>query len=446
MTKRPSSETGARGVRGAEAGAGAAGAGAAGLDGADGAGRHFRGAGPGDVDLGAPEGDWPELSELPHHGHRHSRCSRRRRRRMKRLRVVGIVLLVLVLVAGGAALGVGYLISKGEDAVRSASAAEDLETADDAETDDEGYTVTYNGTIYEYNENIVSIVVMGYDRREDVEDTGAAGQADAVMVVAFDTETGEMSVIGVPRDTMVYVDEMVGESFTGQEEMQLALAYSYGDGYETSAENVVRAVKRILYNMPMNYYVAIDMEGLGALNDAVGGVTLTPLATIPNTGIVEGTTITLYGSNAVSYVQYRDTSQLDSALQRQERQSQYLKAFFSQAISSAKGSPGVLVSLYQTALEYATTNLGVQEFTYLATVLLQNGMSELEVTTLAGEAVMGSQYVEYYLDEESVYQTVLDVYYTPIGTVDTDDASDSTTDATSDATATEADATDTTAE
>ena len=386
-----------------------------------------RPAGPPAVDLGQPETEWPSLDEVPRHSHH--KHSRRRARRRRRLKVLGIVMLVLVLVAGGAALGVWYLVSSGEQAVRESSQAEDLETADEAETEDEGYTVEYNGTTYRYNENIVSIVVMGYDRTEDVEDTGEAGQADAVMVVAFDTETGEMNVIGIPRDTMVYVDEMVGDAFVGQGEMQLALAFSYGDGYETSAENVVRAVRRILYNMPMNYYVALNLEGVGAVNDAVGGVTLTAIETIPNTVIVEGEEITLWGSNAQKYVQYRDTSQLDSSLQRQARQSQYLQAFFSQAISSTAGNPSVLVSLYQTALEYATTNLGVQEFTYLATVLLQNGMSELNVTTLAGEAVKGDQYVEYHLDEESVYQTVLDVFYTPVEDADTDASTETTDDA-----------------
>ena len=298
--------------------------------------------------------------------------------------------------------------------MREASQPEDIQTVEEAETVDDGLTVEYQGKTYRYNENVVSIVVMGYDRRQDVSVTGKAGQADAIMVVALDTSTGLMRVIGVPRDTMVDVDENVGDAFIGQDKMQIALAFSYGDGYESSAENVVRAVSRVLYNMPMNYYLALNMEGVGPINDAVGGVALTPLATIPNTGIVEGATMTLYGNNAMRYVQYRDTSQLDSSLQRQARQSQYLQAFFSQAISNAAGNPTVLVGLYQTALQYSTTNLGLDEFSYLATVLLSHGMSQLDVVTLGGEPVKGEQYVEYHLDQQSVYETVLDVFYTPV--------------------------------
>lgn len=366
----------------------------------------------------APEAEWPKLDELPRpHSHAHNKEVHRRhvrQRALRRLRVVLIVLLAVGVLAGGVALAVNRMIEEGARAMREASQPVDIQTAEEAQTQDEGLTVEYQGTTYRYNENVVSIVVMGYDRRQDVSVTGHAGQADAIMVVALDTSTGEMRVIGVPRDTMVDVDENVGEAFLGQEKMQIALAFSYGDGYESSAQNVVRAVSRVLYNMPMNYYVALNMQGVGPINDAVGGVTLTPLETIPGTGVVEGSEMTLYGSNAMKYVQYRDTSYLESSLSRQARQSQYLQAFFSQAISNAAGNPAVLVSLYQTALQYATTNLGIDEFSYLATVLLGHGMSQLDVTTLGGEPVKGDQYVEYHLDQQSVYETVLDVFYTPV--------------------------------
>lgn len=384
-------------------------------------GKHFRkkepaleeGTGDGDAAEAVDDAEWPSLDELPQHHHHHHR-SRRRRKLVRRLRVAGVALLVVGLVAGGVALGVIHMIDAGAQAMREASQPEGIATAEEAQTKDDGLTVEYDGATYRYNENMVSIVVMGYDRREDVSVTGHAGQADAIMVVALDTQTGEMRVIGVPRDTMVDVDENVGDAFLGQDKMQIALAFSYGDGYETSATNVVRAVSRVLYNMPMSYYFAIDMDGIGPLNDAVGGVTLTPLASIPNTGVVEGRDITLYGSNALRYVQHRDTSQLDSSLQRQARQSQYLQAFFSQAISNAAGNPAVLVSLYQTAPSYSTTNLELSEFTYLASVLLQHGMSQLDVVTLGGEPVKGGQYVEYHLDQQSVYETALDVFYTPV--------------------------------
>lgn len=363
--------------------------------------------------------------------HEHGYWVKKRRRRVpKALKVLGIVLLVCLVVGGGGALALRYMINSGGEALLQSAEADDLQTAEGAESEDNGQTVEYNGRTYRYNKNVVSIVVMGVDRRTSVEESGKAGQADAIMVVAMDTKTGLMRVIGIPRDTMVDVDENLGEAFLGQDQMQITLAYSYGDGYDESCKNVVRAVSRVLYNMPMNYYFCINMAGIGPLNDAVGGVSLTPLASIPGTNIYEGVPMTLYGSNATRYVQYRDTSYVESSLDRQARQSQYLKAFFSQAIGAAKGNPAVLVELFQASLQYSTTNLGLNEFSFLASTLLKYGMSELDVTTLAGEAVKGSQYVEFHPDQESVYQTVLDVFYTPVDDGGTEDSADgSATDA-----------------
>ncbi len=147
---------------------------------------------------------------------------------------------------------------------------------------------------------------------------------------------------------------------------------------------------------------------------------------------------TLYGDNAARYVQYRDTSTLTSSLDRQARQVQYLQAFSSKALASAKGNVTSLIDLFNVANQYSVTNLGVNEFGYLASSVLTNGITSLEVVTLPGEPVQGTQFVEVngitslevvtlpgepvqgtqfvevYLDEEAVYQTVLDVYYTQV--------------------------------
>ena len=335
-------------------------------------------------------------------------------KRNRRLKIAACVVIALAVVVGGAAFAVYSMMKAGEDALHEASKAEDIQTQEEAETYDQGRTVTYNGHTYKLNENMVSVVVIGYDREDPAEEGEAAGQADAVMVLAMDTETGKITGIGVPRDSMVSVEEWAGDAYAGQSTMQLCLAFAYGDGAEKSCQNVTTAVSRVLYNMPMSYYFAIDLSGVGPLNDAIGGVGLTPLQTIPSTDIVEGQQTILWGSDALRYVRWRDTSVFTSALDRQARQVQYVKAFFAKAMAQAQGNVGMFVDLYNTASEYSMTNLGLNEYSYLASTVLGTGVGELDITTLAGEDQMGTKYVEYILDTESVYQTVLDAYYTQI--------------------------------
>ena len=139
------------------------------------------------------------------------------------------------------------------------------------------------------NENMVSVAVIGYDRQtEEVVPGKSVGQADAIMVLAVNLDTGKTTGIGIPRDSMVEVGEFMGDTFTGMSTMQLCLAYAYGDGGELSSQYTASAVSRVLYNMPVNYYFSLDMDGVGALADAIGGVSLTPTQSIPNTNIVEG--------------------------------------------------------------------------------------------------------------------------------------------------------------
>ncbi|WP_172135221.1 LCP family protein [Adlercreutzia sp. ZJ473] len=336
---------------------------------------------------------------------------KRHARRNKHLRIALIVVAVVVALVGASAFGAWSLMKSGEKNLRQQ--ATDIQTADNAVTYDEGKTIERNGHTYKLNENMVSICVIGYDRRQS-DQTGHAGQADVIMVLALDTATGKTTAIGVPRDSMVEVGEYVGEAFLGMDTMQVCLAYSYGNNDVTSCEYTTAIVQRVLYNMPISYYYALDMSGVSVMADAIGGVALTPLQSIPDTSIEKDVPTVLFGDNALKYIMWRDHSNLNSSLDRQARQVQFLEAYASQALTAAKGDVGVLLDLFNTAAAYSTTNLGASEFSYLASCLVSNGITELEVVSLQGEMTQGEKYAEFILDKDAVYQTVLDVYYTQV--------------------------------
>ena len=332
----------------------------------------------------------------------------------KGLRRAVIVLAALLALVLAAALAVLALTKMGEQSVKDANTATDVQSEGVAY--DEGHTVEYNGKLYALNENMASIAIIGYDRRsEQVVPGKNVGQADAVMVLAANLDTGKVTAIGIPRDSMVEVGEFMGSEFTGMSTMQLCLAFAYGDGGETSSQYTTAAVSRVLYNMPVNNYVSLDMDSVGELANAVGGVPVTPLQSIPGTNIVKGQDTVLFGSNALKYIQWRDTSVLNSSLDRQARQSQFVQAFCKEAFAQAKGNVGTLVNLFNMARSNGVTNLGVDDFTYLASTVLNTGITGVDVTTLQGEMQQGKKFAEFYLDKTNVYETVLSVYYHEIG-------------------------------
>lgn len=339
--------------------------------------------------------------------HKTSAAKRRKRR-------ILIALCVIVLLVAGIALGAYAFMKSGEDALKNPMANANPETGEQAATYDEGKTVTYEGKKYRLNENMVSILMIGFDRKTIAQEGENAGQADAVFIMAIDTAKGTVQPIILPRDSMVDVDLYADDRYVGQEKMQLCLAYGYGDGRELSCENTARAASRLLYNIPIEYYFSLDMNSIGPLADAIGGVSLTPLQAVTKANAYEGEPTVLFGQNALYYVQYRDTSVSTSSLDRQARQKQFLEAYFGQALQAAKGDVGVLVNLYNLAGEYAITNLGANEFSYLASVVQQNGMTALNATALTGEMNQPGNNAEFTVDQKAAYETVLNTYYTPI--------------------------------
>ena len=334
------------------------------------------------------------------------RKKKRHKKRKKRIKIAVLVLVVLLALVGAAYAGVSMMRHQGEESLH-------VEYT-------EGETVTYNGKTYQYNKNIVSICVMGYDRYDSgvTSNDEEPGQADAIAVLALDTETGKTTAIVIPRESMVEVNTYAQGSFTGTSVKQICLAFAYGDGAETSAENVVTSVKRVLNNMPINYYVALNRQGIIPLNDAIGGVTLTSLEDVPDTDIKEGDEVTLLGSDAYYYVQRREWWGTQGTLDRMERQAQYIQEYAKQAMAQATKAGGlsVLTNLYSIGLDYTTTNLGASEFSYLASVLLDKGVTDINVVTLTGSIIQGESYAEFTLDSQNTYQVVLDTFYTPVET------------------------------
>lgn len=286
-------------------------------------------------------------------------------------------------------------------------------------------TVEYKGHTYKFNSDVVSIGFLGVDQRtlETVDNTDFVGAADADIIVTVDTKTGKSKVIALPRDTMVDIEVYSPESgvLIRTEKAQLCLAYAYGDGAVKSCESTIDAMSRILYNVPIHKYFALDLDGIAPLNDAIGGVKLTSLFDFPDEGIKTGDTVTLKGEMAEKYVRLRSLDSLDASLKRTDRQIQYVKAYASRLLPSVINNFAVVNNLYNTASSYSRTNLTLSNATYLASLLLQKGINDFETYTIKGEMKASQDplmpnvvHAEFYPDEESVMETVLDVFYTQV--------------------------------
>ncbi len=348
------------------------------------------------------------------HSHSHSSSSQSKKKKKMSVaaKIALIIFLIILIVIFAAVFTLIYLESQGKNDLKDVSQA----PAPYEEV------IEYNGETYVYNEDIIAIAFIGVDKRDlGLENgvIGTAGQADTDIVMTVDTATGRAKAIAVPRDTMVDVD-LYSESgiFLRSENMQLCLSYAYGNGTDTSATNVTTSLSRILYNVPINKYFVLDLNGIEPINDSIGGVTLTSLYDLPNYSIKKGDTIHLEGDLTEAYVRTRNMDTVDASLNRTARQVQYIKAFTAQLVPSVMQDFSVVNKLYSTASKYSTTNISLSNVTYLASFLVSKGVTEFETVTLEGEMKESDKidykdyvYAEFYPDSDRLMEVVLDTFY-----------------------------------
>ena len=148
------------------------------------------------------------------------------------------------------------------------------------------------------------------------------------------------------------------------------------------------------------------------MSEALGGIELTSLETVEP--FTKGEKLNLKGREAVLYVQRRGTD-IDANNRRQARQKQFLSAFANKAGNSIVSDFTKLVKYYNLAKPYFTSDLDLTEITYLAKTCLSKDIGEkIEYVSISGETKMGEKYVEFYPDENSIYEAILNAFYEKI--------------------------------
>ena len=353
-----------------------------------------------------------------HHHSRHSAPQKKKKEKMPIAARIAIVILLFLLSIVVIAC-IAFAVMRGWGHA-------DLMKKTDAQGEALAYheTVEYKGHTYEYNDDIFSMVFLGIDQRtmKSAKDTDFVGASDADIVVTVNTKTGESKVIAIPRDTMVDVDIWSTSGiFLRTQKTQLCLAYAYGDGGRKSCENAVASISRVLYDVPIQKYYALNLNGIAPLNDAIGGVTVNSLYALPDYGVKYGDTVTLKGDMAEAYVRTRDMDNIKASLNRTDRQIQYVNAFADQALPAVVKDFSTISRLYNTASKYSQTNISLNNATYLGSLLLSKGVTEFKTYTLEGEMQAAEDplvpdvvFAEFYPDEDKLMEVVLDVFYTQI--------------------------------
>ena len=277
--------------------------------------------------------------------------------------------------------------------------------------------VKYQDTIYQYNQDILTFLVMGIDKNSDamaVEEGTEGGQADALFLLVMNPKDKSIKIIGINRNTMSDIDFYNGNgAYITTAKGQLAVQHGFGNGMEESCEYQKKAVKKLFYNIPIHGYVAVNMSAIPTINDMLGGIDVTVLEDLTgiDASLVKDSQVHLSGESAFWYVKYRDTDIFGSADMRLLRQKQYLTNLVITADEKMKKDISIALSLYKTISPQMVTDISLDEAVYLASVLSDYIFDEDDFFIMEGETVMGEEFEEFYPDEDALYELILAVFY-----------------------------------
>lgn len=264
-------------------------------------------------------------------------------------------------------------------------------------------------------EGIQTILIMGLDKFEfDPQEFGYLNdqQSDFLMVMVLEEDTGTCRILHLNRDTMTEIRRLgVGGGDAGRFIGQLALAHTYGSGGSDSCLNSCKAVSSLLGGVHIDHYIALTMDAVAILNDQVGGVAVEIMDdfTHIDPAMVQGETVTLQGEQALCYVRARGSLEDSSNLHRMERQRQYLNALYQQMITAKKEEDDFLHDSLLKLSNCFQSDLTVNQLDELGETMLDMKLEPF--LTIDGQAVKGEEFMEFYPDETSLRQVILDLFY-----------------------------------
>ena len=275
--------------------------------------------------------------------------------------------------------------------------------------------VEYNGNKYVLREDVETFLVLGLDTESDssVDSYNNDKRADFIMLFVLDNDKKTCSAIHINRDTMAKVNVLAIDGFNivDTTTKQIALAHTYGNGKKTSCRNTADAVSELLLGMHIDHYMSLTMDSVLTLNNLANGVEVTVLDDFTgiDDSLVKGEKIVLSNEQALTYLRTRSGLSDSSNARRMERQQQYINALYKKINHCVEQDEEFIIKMIDEMDEYV-----VYDSTDYRMKELAEKFDDYEFTgiiNIEGEQKLGGEFVEFYLNEESIEKTVMNLFY-----------------------------------
>ncbi len=213
------------------------------------------------------------------------------------------------------------------------------------------------------------------------------GLSDTMLLLRFDPIQERLSVLSIPRDTKVYLQQYGTRKINHANE--------YGGPALTAM-----AVSELLGGVPVDRYVRVNIQGVEKLIDALGGVTVDVPKDMKYNDFSQHLYIDLKkgkqlldGDKAVQFLRFRYDGYGD--ISRVQRQQMLMRSVVEQAMKPATiiKIPNIL-SVIKSHID---TNLTVKELMALGKFASQTDRSDVQMLMLPGDFNDPEEKVSYWL-------------------------------------------------
>jgi anionic cell wall polymer biosynthesis LytR-Cps2A-Psr (LCP) family protein len=283
----------------------------------------------------------------------------------------------------------------------------------DNSTESDYHSIIYNDENYMYNSSVISILFMGIDKSSS---SSEQGQADVLELLLLNRNAKTIQCLSIPRDTItdIRVFDFQGNDL-GWNNDHISLAYSYGKTAESGCMYEMQAVSRLMSNVPITRYAAVNINLLSQVQGFIGDFDVV----IPNDSLEylnkewkKGNTITITTKNVESFIRSRDTDVDYSNNDRIERQETYLKGAFKEIKKLLETDFDNSLNQLYNLIKSTTTNISYSDMESLANLMLTYEFDEdSSYSVLKGENTNDGSYDEFIVNKDDLLKQVIDLFY-----------------------------------
>ncbi|GAA4593852.1 hypothetical protein GCM10023194_59170 [Planotetraspora phitsanulokensis] len=216
----------------------------------------------------------------------------------------------------------------------------------------------------------LNLLVLGVDRRIPVSVVGGpdklGARSDTMMLVHMPADRKKITVVSVPRDTMVQIPACKDAHGTGIPTHLGLVNSAFTEGGASCAEKTVESMTGVR----IDHVLEVQFAGLKNIVNALGGVEITLPKAVKDkdAGLdMPAGRHLVKGDEALAYVRARHNLGDGSDLSRIERQQQFLGSMFKKAKSELTDPARMYAFLRESSKAIKTTPaLGVREIAGIA--------------------------------------------------------------------------------